>query len=174
MIDLTKHSLKIDVAESISKLYVYKLAPDETEDDHAFVHTEPKNHSLLVLEYVISIKQLLDLMEFCQKAKGHECYSQVKDEFMYHLEDLFSGPAFEFNCEVADAIYHHLKREFAKLPKRLSYTPSDFVCMKMVTRLKELRRADPGKAKANRVDISWMRELYIAAQEAEQEESKKG
>lgn len=46
--------------------------------------------------------------------------------------------------------------------------PSDFVCMKMVTRLRELRRADPPKAKTGIIDISWMREILIAAKKAEE------
>lgn len=45
--------------------------------------------------------------------------------------------------------------------------PSDFVCMKMVTRLRELRRADPPKAKTGIIDIGWMREILIAAKNAE-------
>lgn len=45
--------------------------------------------------------------------------------------------------------------------------PSDFVCMKMVTRLRELRRADPPKAKTGIIDISWMREILITAKTAE-------
>lgn len=45
--------------------------------------------------------------------------------------------------------------------------PSDFVCMEMVTRLRELRRADPPKAKTGIIDISWMREILIAAKNAE-------
>ena len=44
---------------------------------------------------------------------------------------------------------------------------SDLVCMKMVTKLKELRRLDPAKARTNIIDMSWMRELYLAGKEAE-------
>jgi hypothetical protein len=50
--------------------------------------------------------------------------------------------------------------------------PSDFVCMKMVTRLRELKRADPPKARTGIIDVEWMRELLIAAKAAEAMESK--
>lgn len=174
MYDLKSHSLMITVAEQASNLCVYRLGPDETESDHYVIQTHVKSHDLLALDYAVSNEQLVDLMEFCDSARKRDSYAQVKSTFTYYLGDMFTSPAFVFDCEAADAIYRHLAREFEKLRvARKNIVPSDFVCMKMVTRLKELRKADPAKARTNHVDITWMRELYLAAKEAEKSESRR-
>lgn len=175
MYDLKSHSLMITVAEQASNLCVYRLGPDETENDHDVIQTRVKSHELLALDYAVLNEQLVDLMEFCDIARKRDSYAQVPGVCTYYLgAPPPIGPVIIFGCEAADAIYHYLAREFEKLhTTRKHLVPSDFVCMKMVTRLKELRKADPAKARTNHVDITWMRELYLAAKEAEQSESRR-
>jgi hypothetical protein len=84
------------------------------------------------------------------------------------------GIILEMNVQAAEQIYGHLKQQFDQIMVQIEHDeclenePSDFVCMKMVTRLRELRRADPPKAKTGIIDISWMREILIAAKKAEE------
>jgi hypothetical protein len=85
----------------------------------------------------------------------------------------YGGIILEMNVQAAEQIYEHLKQQFEQIvvqieqEEQLENEPSDFVCMKMVTRLRELRRADPSKARTGIIDISWMREILIAAKSAE-------
>lgn len=70
---------------------------------------------------------------------------------------------FKVTCEVAAQIKEFVSG-FSSNP---SVGISDFVAMKIVSRFKELRKADPGKAKTGGLDLTWAKELYQAGKQAE-------
>lgn len=141
-----------------------------------------KNH-LVVLEYELTSGSVLRkwwtlLQE--QQRDIRRCRGRKQEPPMYGF--VFTGEAptgtsLRYHHELVVDLLNDLTYMMLQVPRmhRLMDEPSEFVCMKVVTRHRELIRADPPKAKAlgNRVDMTWARELLLAAQKAKEEEENK-
>lgn len=99
---------------------------------------------------------------------GITCYLRYKIGIPYYLLECAVN-----NYKLTAESEHHYFREYARFILAVgshifeqNYVP-DVIAMKMVTRLRQLQRADPAKARTNIIDMSWMRELYLAGKEAE-------
>jgi hypothetical protein len=171
--DLHQYELQLNITDGVVRIFPPAPNSHDVEDptDRSVIYDSAKNPHKPIFEHAFSrLKEAALLLEFCRKNRPgfHNSYAVA-----YTFKDC--PISLDFDCDIADEIYHHLRRQFDKHPSLLQVAldePSDFVCMKMVTRLKELKRADPPKAKTGLVDIDWMREIYIAAKAAEREENK--
>lgn len=171
--DLRQYELQLNITDGVVRIFPPAPNSHDVEDstDRSVIYNNQINPYPQIFEYAFSrLKEAALLLEFCRKNRpgfGDSSY------LGYIVKD--GNFTLGFSSEIADEIYHHLKRQFDRHPSLLQVAlddPSDFVCMKMVTRLKELKRADPAKAKTGLIDIDWMREIYLAAKMAEREEPK--
>lgn len=156
--------IRVDVGTGTLSIYV--LA--SKDEDDSVIAKDPAEQPSLVHRFSY-LKESLNLMEACRELKGSHDENRASSFTFKHGEI-----SLWFDVSAADEIYWHIKRQIdsdeAVRTKMLE--PSDFVCMKMVSRLKELKRADPPKARTGIIDIEWMRELLIAAKAAEKMESR--
>lgn len=171
--DLHQYELQLNITDGVVRIFPPAPNSHDVEDstDRSVIYNKQINPYPPIFEYALS--RLCETAKFLAYCKKHRPGHHNNYSVAYTFKDC--SATLEFDCDIANEIYHHLKRQFDRQPNLLQVAlddPSDFVCMKMVTRLKELKRADPAKAKTGLIDIDWMREIYLAAKRAEREEPK--
>jgi hypothetical protein len=165
-------NIVLDINVATGTLLLYKSTELQDPDDRTVLFARSNKASMTqIAEHHMSyLKESIALMETCYRHKGSFEESSTTS-FSFKHSDI----TLYMDTSAADEIYWHVKRQFESNKGLIDLVnePSDFVCMKMVTRLKQLKREDPGKARTQQVDIEWMRQILIAAKAAEAEESKR-
>jgi hypothetical protein len=143
-----------------------------------FVHPEEPEYAIELLSSTSTVSVAvheIQLESGAELKKLHEYFRSVGRRHYNGTHEPFRFMNGRYTLSMSKAFARNASMDLTTLTgdvsvKTFMAEPSSYVCMKLISRYKELRRADPGKAKSGLLDITWARELLLAAREAEKQE----